>query len=411
MSCVSGTNVVNDGLVFAFDMSNTQKSWKGRPTENEVNNPNFLNGTADWQLSARGGSTHNDVYTVLEENGLSYLNVHWERHSGSGNSWAQLRNNRRYTDAVEYTYSGQFRVNYITGVEGQIRHSATTNDYWTPGRRVRSLSSSDVQKGWQDFQLTRTFITSYTRSGIVYDLSGMFEIYSGSQPNTGDVLDFDIRFIQVEKNGFSTPFVDGTRSNTEAIIDLTGENVITASNLSYNSDGTINFDGTDDYIDLQSDTLISPANQGWAAEYWFNTSSASTLQHFNSAEADDFNANWLAIYGNKLAVWNVSPGYWKYGSTNIQNNTWYQAVFICDAGGTNMRFYINGTQEAGTHVGNSWTSIYSALKTRYIGRYEYNGSYGRYFVGKIDKVKLYNRALSATEIKQNFEATRSIYGI
>ena len=51
--------------------------------------------------------------------------------------------------------------------------------------------------------------------------------------------------------------------------------------------------------------MISPNNKGWTAEYVFNTNDASALQHFNSAEADDFNANWLAILSNKLAIWNV----------------------------------------------------------------------------------------------------------
>ena len=92
------------------------------------------------------------------------------------------------------------------------------------------------------------------------------------------------------------------------------------------------FNGSSDYIDLGSDVVISPDNQGWTAEFWFNSDSASTLQHFNSAENDEFNANWLALYNSKLAVWNRSPGYWRYGDTVIQSNTWYQAVFVCDAG-------------------------------------------------------------------------------
>ena len=210
---------------------------------------------------------------------------------------------------------------------------------------------------------------------------------------------------------FHVPFVAGTRSNTQSLLDWTGNNTITASSLTYNSDGTFSFNGSSNYLDAGQDVTVSPTNQGWAAEYWFNTSSGSTLQHFNSAEADDFNANWLAIYTSKLAVWNVSPGYWRYGSTTIQNNTWYQAVFVCDPGGTNMRFYINGIQEGGNHVNNSWSATYSALKTRYTGRYEYSGSYGRYFVGKISTVKLYNRALSAAEVAQNFNALRGRYGI
>ena len=181
--------------------------------------------------------------------------------------------------------------------------------------------------------------------------------------------------------------------------------------FSFEKRGALTLDGTSDYLDLETDVTISPTNQGWTAVYWFNTSSASTLQHFNSAEADDFNANWLSINSSKLAVWNVSPGYWRYGSTTLQSNTWYQAVFVCDSGGTNYRFYINGQREGGDHVNNTWSSTYSALKTRYIGRYEYNGTYSRYFAGKIASARMYSRALSDAEILKGFNSLKGRFGL
>ena len=175
--------------------------------------------------------------------------------------------------------------------------------------------------------------------------------------------------------------------------------------------GNTSFDGSDDYIDIGSDIMISPNNKGWTAEYVFNTDSASTLQHFNSAEADDFNANWLALLSSKMAVWNVSPGYWRYGSTQFQSNTWYHIAFVQDPGGTNMRFYVNGVAEGGDHVGNSWTASYSSLKTRYIGRYEHAGGYSRYFNGEIPVVKFYKNALSSNEIKQNYNSYKKRFNI
>jgi len=186
---------------------------------------------------------------------------------------------------------------------------------------------------------------------------------------------------------------------------------MSATPLDSGNGGSLVFDGVNDYVDFGTDIIISADNQGWAAEYWFNTSSASTLQHFNSAENDEFNANWLAIYNSKLAVWNRSPGYWKYGSTVIQSNNWYQAVFVCDSGGTNYRYYINGIREGGDHVNNVWNSIYSSFESRYIGRYEFNNSYSRYFVGKIPSIKFYNRALTAQEVQQNYNATKGRFGL
>ena len=167
-----------------------------------------------------------------------------------------------------------------------------------------------------------------------------------------------------------------------------------------------NFDGSNNYIDLGEDVEISPDNQGWTAVYWFKTNDASRIQHFNSAESDVSNANWLALINSKLAVWNVSPGYWRYGSTVIQDNIWYQGVFICDEGGTNYRFYVNGVREGGNHVNNVWTATYSSFLIRYIGKYEYNGDYSRYFNGNISNVKIYNRALSTTEVKLLYDKGR-----
>jgi hypothetical protein len=45
-----------------------------------------------------------------------------------------------------------------------------------------------------------------------------------------------------------------------------------------------------------------------------------------------------------------------------------------------------------------------------IGRSINDVSYS-YFIGDMNTVKLYNTALTAAEVKQNFEATRSRYGI
>ena len=170
------------------------------------------------------------------------------------------------------------------------------------------------------------------------------------------------------------------------------------------------FDGTNEFIDFGSDIMISPNNKGWTAEYVFYTHSASTIQHFNSAEADDFNANWLAIYQSKLAVWDHGQGIWKYGDTVFNNNTWYHVAFV-QKSGTNMQYYVNGEPEGGDHTSFSFSSGYSALKTRYVGRYEYNGGYSRYFNGEMPVIKLYKQPLDDNQIKRNFNSYKRRFNI
>jgi hypothetical protein len=208
--------------------------------------------------------------------------------------------------------------------------------------------------------------------------------------------------VEFSSSPVVTPFVNTTRSSTRSLLDVKSAATINVLESSFDSTGKPIFDGTNDYLDLGQDVQISDTNQGWTAEYVFKTNSAGTLQHFNSAEADDFNANWLALYDNKLAVWNVSPGYWKFGDTVFSSNRYYHVAFVCDPGGTNYKFYVNGVQEGGDHVGNSWVAAYSRLLVRYIGRYEYDNSYSRYFTGEIPVAKFYNRALATGELLQNY---------
>ena len=170
------------------------------------------------------------------------------------------------------------------------------------------------------------------------------------------------------------------------------------------------FDGTNEFIDFGSDIMLSPNNKGWTAEYVFYTHSASTLQHFNSAEADDFNANWLAIYQSKLAVWDHGQGVWKYGDTVFNSDTWYHVAFV-QKSGTNMQYYVNGEPEGGDHTSFSFSSSFSALKTRYVGRYEYNGGYSRYFNGEMPVIKLYKQPLDDNQIKRNFNSYKRRFNI
>ena len=171
------------------------------------------------------------------------------------------------------------------------------------------------------------------------------------------------------------------------------------------------FDGTDQIVDLGADVSVSADNVGWAAEFWFRTDSASTLQAFSSSDNDSLNANWMNLYQSKIQLWNVSPGYWKMGSTTIQNNTWYQVVYVCKSGGTQYQFYINGVAEGGDHVSNTWVASYSSLDIRYIGTYCYNSSKSRYWDGDISTVRIYDREITAAEVLQNFEANKGRFGL
>lgn len=234
----------------------------------------------------------------------------------------------------------------------------------------------------------------------------------GMQTNSASIgTQFFMTGFQVEQSNIETPLTSTTRSSTQSLIDLKRTADTDVSNVSFDSTGQPEFDGSNDYVDLGSDVAISPINQGWTAEYVFNTDSASTLQHFNGCEESVHNAGWLALLSSKLAVWDRSANVWKYGSTQFASNTWYHIAFIQESG-TSMQFYVNGIAEGGDHASFSWTASKSAFFARYVGKYAHPANnYSRYFNGHIPIAKLYNAPLTAAEIKQNYNAYKNRFNI
>ena len=203
------------------------------------------------------------------------------------------------------------------------------------------------------------------------------------------------------------------------LTDLTGNGyngtLTNGPTYSGSNGGYIDFDGTNDYIDFGSD-LVFKSSGGWTVESWAkfdvipttynNTTSPA---NFIGSETITYNSWYWSVLESKLALWNWSPGVWKYGSTVLQANNWYNAVLVCDNSGTSYQMYLNGIAEGGDHTTYTWNATYSGLNIRYIARG--NSANIRQLNGKIPITKVYNRALTASEIQQNFNALRGRFSI
>ena len=100
--------------------------------------------------------------------------------------------------------------------------------------------------------------------------------------------------------------------------------------------------------------------------------------------------------------WLNNVGTYLYSSgVDTANQTWSMATLVITA--TDAKWYLNGVLQNTRTVSHS-SSTFSNL---YIG--SDNGSANRYYNGRISMVQLYNRALSATEVLQNYNATKGRY--
>jgi hypothetical protein len=192
-----------------------------------------------------------------------------------------------------------------------------------------------------------------------------------------------------------------TRSATQGLLPLVGNSTINLSNVSFDSNAQIVFDGTDDYII----TGNMPAMSNWTAETIINLTNYTTSQkvildvnlgirfeinngRFNSHFGDG--SGW--IYTNL-------PSSFTYTA-----NKYYHVVITVQSGGS-ATMYINGELNNTTSIGSGTTPSVPM----YIGRF--TGTSGYEITGYLPIVKIYNRALSAAEVKQNYNKYKSRFNL
>jgi|TARA_R100000081_G_scaffold91583_1_gene70015 hypothetical protein len=93
--------------------------------------------------------------------------------------------------------------------------------------------------------------------------------------------------------------------------------------------------------------------------------------------------------------------------TALSNSTWYQLVVTYN--GTTIKMYQNKTE---VHSSNPSSSLYGSTVAIGIGMFNQTLSFDQRFNGKIASIKAYKgKALTATEVAQNFNALKGRYGI
>lgn len=165
--------------------------------------------------------------------------------------------------------------------------------------------------------------------------------------------------------------------------------------------GSIVFDGANDYVSLP--TL--PTLTSFTVEMWFNCtgpgSTGPSDTTYNTLIGNS-SVNRL-LYGNATKKLLAQMGAGNHLSTrSIELNTWALVHYVYDNSNTTAQWFINGVADS-TFVG----SI-SFNTTKFIGNY----NLAFYMMkGNIAITKLYNRALSAAEVLQNYNASKSRFGL
>ena len=199
-----------------------------------------------------------------------------------------------------------------------------------------------------------------------------------------------------------------------------GNNGTLTNGPTFNSgnSGSIVFDGVDDYVQLV-DSPSYKVQFPITLAAWFNVQTLTNygviLRNDNTSSfhwgvniAVDSDYGISSAYGNGTV--NNSPGRRTYKYTGpIDKDKWYYFVAV-HFDNLNANGYLNGNQISMPYLSGDATNLAYGSEGGVIGfRFDVAG-FG-YFKGDIPIVQIYNRALSASEVLQNYEAVKSRFGL
>lgn len=372
MSLSYAPKVVTDGLVFYYDQANTKKSWLGAPTTNLQSTP----------ATSNYGQYGPFVPAITQSDTVP---------TTYGTNRNVLRVRCSTTDWGPCFYWGPPAL--TAGTTYTVSFYARTIDIASASMRFSNQNGSGDENSLSH---SHTITTQWQRYTYTQQLDVAKNVYYvwGTNGATLEFADF-----QIEASSWATPFVNGTRSNTQTIIDLTGQNTITATSLTYASNGTFSFNGAGNNLNIGS---FSGYSTNITCEAWFKTTSAATWKNIVCGPTNDliFTINGSLV--NFGCQGSTPIPHTNYSTTTVNTGAWFHAVATYN--GSFVNIYVNGNLEStNARAGN----ITSGAKN--IG--SNSGGTSEYFNGTIGSVKIYNRALTAQEVQQNFAAQRGRYGI
>jgi len=381
-----------DALVFAYDTGDTTNSYKGQPTTNIMNTTDRAHGLAH-PVGNRNfagidvTNTHSYYYSAKRPHCLRLQCV-----ATGSNGYKEFgQQSTGNTSGSTYVYSFDYKFvapnNSGTGTMGTpfVYGDGYKTPSSSPTQTDTNNTDIDLGDGWK----RRRFKYTSTYTGNNY--------YRTNVHSNGYYFDLLLDNFQVEAGGHGTPFTPSSRSATKGLKDLTGNRTIGLSNVNFDSNANMVFDGTDDEISIGTGLGIQNASFSLEALIKWDGGSTDTFFGYKGAtDAPQQSIHWR-IYDSGLLRFDFYGNSINSAGGAIVAGEWTHLTVTYDYDNDTCICYKNGILlmqgSAGPYTGADSTS------TGYVGSW---GPNNQHFGGEIPIFKAYSRALTAAEVKNNF---------
>lgn len=416
-----GPNITRTGLVFAYDTGDQTNSYKGEPITNQFSvqgSSGFGSGAdnaVNFPIQGEGGFTRLGFgqtfggYTI-QQNDVVYK-YNWNYSPGA----CHYHGMTAAIPAGAYlTFTFDYYISPDTDFSTGNNTTLANVENYGGGALGGGVGLPNYAKGvWQ----TVTFTVGPTGAS---GTQAMFLYPGGCGGNIATTSGYILyRNPQVVWLNYTVPFVQGTRSTTQGLLDISGNNnTITLVNMTYGANNALSFDGTDDYTTSPSYTQSNV--NAITIDIWTKPDSTTQLKtlasKWGASGLGNFSwllfLNWFAQGNIYFLVGNAAGN--SYSSFAIPHNlstSQYTNFTITYSFGI-VNMYRNGSLILTDST--AITSLKNVTTPLTIGADFDAGSSDsltRPYDGVIPVVKLYNTALSSQQVLQNYNSYKTRFNL
>jgi hypothetical protein len=397
------SKIITNNLIFSYDTGDPVNSFKGKPTTNIltsiVDNQGTNTGT---YFKTNYGSEISNIPGLGGNKTVRYCNI-YNDYPNSGNCCPSLflygdfttgvSANTQYVYQIIYkTQNGYASANYMYRYEYNGGTLVSETGVWDSSRE------EDLGNGWK--HAWGIFTTSGTTTRLVcYSFHYEYATYNklqiaGISITQGTSILRPRQFLGVGV----------TRSVTQGLLDLTRNRTIDLTNVSFDTSGSMIFDGTNDNIN----TGIS--NVGNNITYEAVAYCISNISSYNMFFGQFL--PYIGFYGGTQIIFSDSINSTQQtilsSGGSVTTGKWYHIVCTRSYNGSSCTntIYINSTQNGQNTFSGTYTESGDTIN---IGDGQSSDWYP--FNGYVAVAKIYNRALTQSEISQNYNHYKTRFNL
>jgi hypothetical protein len=406
MAVNTRNSIVTNGLVLALDAGNTKSLPEAPSTNLMVQSQDFT--SVNWakvrsSVTASVATAPNGTVTGTRLVNDTSNNTHYVRSDGYTFTAGETYTISYYAKSAELSWIG-LQINEANVIFPTTYTNLASGSLGSVGSGTTATIQA-VGNGWHRTSITRTVVNpGLSYFAIITSTGDNVQSYAGDGTSGTYIWG-----VQLEKLPYATSYIPTTTTSVSrnTWFDISGNrnngSLLNGPTFSSQNGGSIAFDGVDDYGALSSNLVLNGPFT-WIINCRSNTLSAAENRQTYLAGSN----NWFEQSDNDtLFVVNTNEV-----SFNLElpfgllpQNTWYNIAVTRKVDNT-FDFYYNGIKQ--TLRSGDTTPVSGSYNISRLGAIVGGG---RYWNGNIAQILIYNKALSSTEVLQNYNATKTRFGL